>query len=150
MRVPVRAVAAAALLALATSGCGAPTEPARVAGVFVLERVGSMPLPAVWVENEHVRVEVLADTIWLYEGGTGVQHVTRRVALPGGETQTNPDQHRFTYAIAGDRIEISIECVDVVIRAASCVAPPHAVGEVLDGGMRLFTFEDHEVLYRRL
>ena len=136
------------LLAL-LSACHSVVGMEEVAGVYVLESVNGSPPPAVWSQNQFVTVEVLADTIWLFSDGRGVQRVAHRYRRRGEAERTERTENPFDYTLPDGRLEISFECRDVIL-LSSCAAPPHAVGRFSGDRLRLTAFFDNEVVYRRL
>ena len=123
----------------------APREaPSAAARSYVLRTVAGDPVPAVLVDNEHVTIVTLADTVWLEADGTGVEVATERTTdkASGAPAVVRTDARPFTYGAAGGRIDVSFECNDVIIR--SCVAPPHYQGTLTDARLAL----DHALYYR--
>jgi hypothetical protein len=117
---------------------GGPFAPrADGAAVYVLRSVAAAPLPAVVVDNGYVVVRFVADTLRLRPDGSGVQIIAERTRsldpdLPETEsTQAYP----LHYIVAGDRIEISIECPPNALML--CAEPPHYRGTVTRTGLRL-------------
>ncbi|HEX8691952.1 MAG TPA: hypothetical protein VF746_06015 [Longimicrobium sp.] len=145
----VRSLAALSLL-LAATQCDSPTGPLEAPAAFELRTVDGDALPAVWVENEFVKTEVLAETLYLYGDGTGLQRATYRSTRPGQAPETYTSESRLEYTLDGARLEITFECRDVVIRPAVCLAGPHAVGLASDDVLRLATFFENSVVYRRV
>jgi hypothetical protein len=132
-------VCASSLAVLLLLGChsagsgpsaGPSQSPGFTAKMYVLRTVAGDALPAVLVNNEHVTIVGLADTIWLEPDGSGLE-ISREQATDKG-TGADPVLYRnerpFTYVVSGNFIEVSYECNDVIIR--SCVAPPHLLGVV--------------------
>lgn len=128
-------VLAATVLALALTQCDGFVDPPELTGLFVVESINGVPLPAAWVQGAWGRQEVLADTFRLYADGTGEEHVVRRyVTTPPTVPDTRRDRFRFDYTLGADgAIEIGYECRDVAL----CIAPPHLVGQLSDTGMHL-------------
>lgn len=136
------------LLACGQSGAVPPTEPreapSATARIYVLRTVAGVPVPAPLIDNEHVTIVTLADTIWLEADGTGVEVVTERTTdkASGDPTVVRTDARTFGYSVAGGRIEVSFECNDVIIR--SCSAPPHYQGTLSAAQLTL----NHALHYR--
>lgn len=108
----------------------------EAAQVFALQSVSGKPLPAVAVEHEHLRLTLIADTLWLFTNGKGeqrtIEHTVSSTSLPPGDG-TYDRRHAFTYRIEGGRFTAEFACPDF----ASCVAPPHWVGTLDDGVLTL-------------
>lgn len=104
---------------------GPQESPSLTARRYVLRDVAGQPLPAVLLDNEHATIVVLADTVWLEPDGSGIEISTERSADKGSAVApvVRKDNRPFSYTTAGDRISVSFECNDVIIR--SCSAPPH-------------------------
>jgi hypothetical protein len=136
------------LLACGHSEPGPQTEPregpSATASAYVLRTVAGDPVPAVLVDNEHVTIVTLADTVWLEADGTGVEVATERTTdkASGAPAVVRTDARPFTYEVARGRIDVSFECNDVIIR--SCVAPPHYQGALTDARLTL-----NQALYYR-
>lgn len=106
----------------------APRESEAGARVYALRAVAGDQLPAVTLDNQHVTIVTIGDTIVLEPGGTGVRIAVQRITTkPAGEPLTQREEHRFSYENAVGRIALSFECNDVIIRM--CVAPPHFIGD---------------------
>lgn len=143
-------VALTLALLIPSHACGGPAGPdaeARLVGddvaVFALHSVGGDALPAIAVDNGHVRITILADTIRLRADGIAERHVVERMlsitGLPRGEKVRTSTQ-RFTYRTEGERFAGEFGCPDF----ASCVAPPHFTGTLEPGALTL----DHALYYR--
>ena len=133
---PHVATCLALLIAIACFGCSDPVEPADVADVYVLERVGSDPLPAVYDSNAYVRVRVLADTLRLRADGTGTRTgLLEYEALQNGDgaPQAVPVAQDFAFEVVLGRVEIAFVCADW----ASCIAPPHYIARPQPSGLRV-------------
>ena len=136
------------LLACGHSEPGPQTGPREIpsatAKTYVLRTVAGNPVPAVLVDNEHVTIVTLADTVWLEADGTGVEVATERTTdkASGAPAVVRRDARPFTYGVAGGRIDVSFECNDMIIR--SCVAPPHYQGALTDARLAL----DYALYYR--
>lgn len=130
--------------------CRSPLE-AGIDARFVLQSIDAVPVPAVWAEQEEAVVEILADTLWLRTDRSGVRKVSYR-------STEGPEQgilkfeleEDFSYSHVNGHVEISFDCRDVIIRTAMCVAPPHMVGAMSDGGMTLVAFDTKRMRYRRI
>ena len=121
-----------------TDPSAGPQEgPGLAARMYVLRSVAGQQLPAVLVDNEHATIIALADTVWLEADGTGLEVSTERSTDKGSGTApvVRRDERPFSYEMALDRITISLECNDVIIR--SCSAPPHLQGVVTDASLTL-------------
>ena len=132
-----RIVTAGALPVMA--GCGSSGEQLTpdIHGVlagnrYVLRSAAGDPLPTVWIENESVVVEVLADTISLGDRGRGRRMVVQRYREHSASTPTVARELvELSYTRRDDRIEIALACPDLAL----CVAPPHFVGGVTADGL---------------
>lgn len=143
LRAFVQRCLALALVLAVGLGCRGTSEPeARVLRtpfgpeVYALRAVAGKALPAIGVEHEHLRLTILADTLWLRPDGTGerrtVEHTVSSNALPPGEA-THDHRTSLTYRVDGDRFTAEFPCRDM----AMCVAPPHLVGTLVDGALTL-------------
>jgi hypothetical protein len=123
----------------ATDGAGPVSVPElRTGSAYVLRSVAGTPPPAPLVEREDLTVVVLADTLWLHADGTGVQGiVVERVTdhTSGAAGETFAEERPFTWAVTDGRVEIALECRDVILR--QCIAPPHYTGPITPGGLTL-------------
>ena len=151
MRVLSRAIMVI-LGAAATAGCRAAVDPDpfAVGRVFVLQSIAGLPLPAPEAQNAACGSLVVADTLVLYENGTGLRRTVQDVSSYQGAV--NPEtcepaasapkrrvteQQKFAYRTSGSAIEVEYPCNDVIIVMASCIAPPHHSG-TLTGGSLVF------------
>jgi hypothetical protein len=129
------------LLACSQSDPAPPTgpraAPSATARMYVLRSVAGDPVPAVLIDNEYVTIVALADTIWLEADGSGIEVATERATdkASGTPPVVSSDERPFSYDLAGGRIEVSLECIDVIIR--SCVAPPHYQGGLTEARLTL-------------
>ena len=102
------------------------------AGAYALQSVNGKSLPADVVTNEYVRVAAVADTLFLFENGTGanvsVERITDSEHPQGLMTRW---ESSFKYTLEGGRLSVEYYCNDVLV-LASCAAPPHLLGS-LDG-----------------
>jgi hypothetical protein len=123
---------------------GPEESPGLTARMYVLRQVAGDPIPAILVDNEHATIVSLADTVWLERDGTGREAATERSIDKGiaGAPVVRRDERPFSYEVARDRITVSFECNDVIIR--SCAAPPHLRG-VLTSSSLVF----HQALHIR-
>lgn len=139
MSIAMRRLAAAlgtVMFAAGSFGCREAVRSPDVAGVFILDLVGSDTLPAVYYSDETFRVRVLADTLRLFEDGSGL-----RTGLLDYEVLPEGDGTRQEVAVANDltfqkvngRVEIAFACADT----ASCVAPPHFIARLNEAGLRV-------------
>lgn len=142
MNASVRAMAAL-LGAVTAAGCRAAVDPDpfAVGRVFVLQSIAGLPLPAPEAQNAACGSVVVADTLVLYDNGTGLRRTTQDVSTYQGAV--NPEtcepaasapkkritqQQEFEYRTSGSAIEVEYPCNDVIIVMASCIAPPHHSG----------------------
>ncbi len=114
---------------------GPQESPSLAARMYVLRNVAGQPLPAVLLDNEHATIVVLADTVWLEPDGSGLEVSTERSTDKGSSAGSvvRRDERPFSYTTARDRISVSFECNDVIIRM--CAAPPHWQGLLADGSL---------------
>ena len=139
-----------ALGALGTLGCRAAVDPDPFATgrVFVLQSIAGLPLPAPEAQSTACGSAVVADTLVLYDDGTGLRRTVEDV--PSYQGAVNPEtcepaasspktrvtrQHAFEYRVSGTAIEVDYPCNDVIIVMASCIAPPHHTGTLAAGGL---------------
>jgi hypothetical protein len=99
--------------------------------------VAGTPVPAALVQREDLTIVVLADTLWLRADGTGLQGVLERFIdrTTGAAGRLLADERPFTWREPGGRLEIALECNDVILR--QCAAPPHYVGALAGGALTL-------------
>lgn len=132
------AVLLAALLSTSVlTACSDPIGPSDVAGMYVLERIGSDALPAVYQSDQYSRLQILADTLRLNEDGSGRRTgLLAYEALQGGDDSNGevPVADEFTFQVVRGRIEIAFACDDT----SACVAPPHFIARLKDGGLQVF------------
>ena len=103
-----------------------------VAGAYALQSVNGKALPAEVLTNEYVRVAAVADTLFLFENGTGANVSVERLTdeeHPQGATFRW--EASLKYTLEGGRLSVEYYCNDVLV-LASCAAPPHLRG-ALDG-----------------
>jgi hypothetical protein len=112
----------ACFLVVGLAACRGSSGPDITGDTFVLRSVSGQQLPAPFAPNPSSNTLVVAETLVFAANNVGEQRAT--YADPAGsrwEVRT-----RFTYARAGDAMEISFVCAD----NASCIEPPHLVGTV--------------------
>jgi hypothetical protein len=142
------------MLAAALLACGGrgPTTPIAeredtrdTPAVYALESVAGVPLPATLHSNQHVTLVALADTFRLAVGGAGSQISVIRV-----DDGLLRSEQLLAYRQSGDRIEMELECRDVLIR--SCIAPPHYTGTRTPDRLLLTSvlYDRAPLLYRRV
>jgi len=103
-----------------------------VAGAYALQSVNGKSLPAETSANDYVRVSALADTLFLFENGTGANvSVERIVDAEHPQGIVDRWESSLKYTLEGDRLSVEYYCNDVLV-LASCAAPPHLRG-ALDG-----------------
>lgn len=99
-----------------------------IAGAYALQSVSGKSLPADIVTNEYVRVAALADTLFLFENGTGANVSVERIT---DEQHPQGVVHRWEgslkYTLENNRLSVEYYCNDVLV-LASCAAPPHVRG----------------------
>jgi len=139
MRLPRSRRLALLACSFITLGCTDSLAPEDVAGLYVLERIGSEPLPAVMWENELNTVLVTSGTIRLRPDGSGTvsgteESIPRQDGLPATNTSRLDVPIRFR--TDGVRIEIEFLCP----ANANCSPPPHIVARPTLGGLRVTLF----------
>lgn len=140
----LRPLLAAALLLPALAGCDSVlgSRAPEVAGGYEL-----VSAPAVVVENEGARVELLADTLWFYPDGTGrrISHTAHAYATR--DTLLRSDQE-YGYTVRRGVVEIEFPCGPTAL----CSGPPHLWGTRTQDGLELrFLGNPGELLeYRRV
>ncbi len=94
--------------------------------MYVLRTVAGEPVPAALIDNEYATILTLADTLWLEVDGTGVEVATERSTDKGSGTTTvvRTDARPFSHGLAGDRIEVSFECNDVIVQSCGTTTLP--------------------------
>ena len=138
---------------LFVGGCSAGTDP-TVARIVVLQTIAGQPLPAPEYVNNACGTLLVADTLVLYDNGTGVRRTARDVPSwsgavdpvtcePAASSPRRRDVSRaeFTYRQAGNVIEIDFPCRDVAL----CVPSPHFAGRLTDAGLILETSQSSRV-----
>lgn len=119
---------------LAAAGCSS-AEPRPTSGEFVLQTVNGEPLPAIVLQGEFATVTMLADTILLFEDGTGLRiqrrHVDDDIVEVPDPGPLRRDVMEFTYRYVDNRFELEYPCPGLAL----CVAPPHFVGEFSGAGL---------------
>jgi hypothetical protein len=123
------------LALLLTAACDSPAGPMEGGEAYELKSVAGDEVPAIVLQNEHVTVVLLADTLRFFGEGRGVELRHQEVTYTNGpETpEVSRIETAFGYGIAGDSIEISYVCPSF----ASCIAGPHLTGRVDGGVLRL-------------
>jgi hypothetical protein len=98
------------------------------------------------LQNEHVRFEILEESLALFEDGSAWRGYRMRVdyASPAGRDTTLEGGEEYLFAVEGTRIELFAECNDT----ASCAPGPHLWGEVTGDGLLLHSFFDPDVELR--
>lgn len=136
--------------AAAAGGCrsGVDPDPFASGRVFVLQSIAGLALPAPEAQNAACGSLVVADTLVLYDDGTGLRRTVQDV--PSYTGAVNPEtcepaasspkkritqQHEFGYRTSGTAIEVGYPCNDVVLVMASCIAPPHHTGTLSEGSL---------------
>jgi hypothetical protein len=95
------------------------------AGVYVLRSVAGQSLPSVIVSHEYYHALMVADTIFLNEGGMGGASEVKRVTEdPRNGEHIRTEQVTFAYEVTGNRLTAEIPCPPL----ASCLVAPHYAG----------------------
>ena len=99
-----------------------------VAGAYALQSVNGKSLPADVTVNDFIRVAAVADTLFLFENGTGANVTVERLT-DAEHPQGVVDRYEgsFKYTLEGNRLAVEYYCNDVLVLAA-CAAPPHLRG----------------------
>jgi hypothetical protein len=135
---------------IAALGCRAAVDPDpfRTGQVFVLQSIAGVALPAPEAQNAACGSLVVADTLVLYDNGTGLRRTVQDV--PSYEGAVNPvtcepaasspkrriaRDYEFEYRLNGSAIEVDYPCNDVIIVMASCIAGPHHIGTLTAQGL---------------
>lgn len=124
------------LIAVAGLSCADPSGPSKAGQVYVLDRVGPDSLPAVYYSDDTFLVRMLADTLRLFEDGSGTRtSLLEYEVLPGGSGTPGevPVASEFTYELKHWRLEIVFECADT----GACIAPPHFIARLSSGELRV-------------
>jgi hypothetical protein len=108
-----------------------------IPGAYALQSVSGKSLPADVVTNEYVRVASVADTLFLFENGTGANVSVERItdeAHPQGVVRRW--EAFLKYTLDGNRLSVEYYCNDVIV-LASCAAPPHLRGTFDAAGLNV-------------
>ena len=117
-----------ALGALLLCACENSTAVPAGGSRYALRSIAGNPLPAAYAQNPSSTNRVFADTLLLREDGTGEWKAVIEQSF-GGPTFAGTAE--LTYTQRDATISVSFVCDDM----ASCVAPPHFVGEVNADGL---------------
>jgi hypothetical protein len=145
----VRGTAAVVIVGAALA-CRATVDPDpfRTGQVFVLQSIAGVALPAPESQNNACGSRVVADTLVLYDDGTGLRRTVQDV--PSYDGPVNPDtcepaasapkeritqDNEFDYQLNESAIAVTYHCNDVIIVAASCIAGPHHSGTLSAQGL---------------
>lgn len=137
----------AAAAAVVASACSLATEPVpRIRDSFVLQSLGGDALPTLEHVNGICGIIVVADTLILFEDGTGVQRTARDVPSYKGAVDpltcepaaSSPKERRqdlseFSYQLDGTVITIDYPCNDTP--NAACLPPWAHAGTLTDEGL---------------
>ena len=119
------------------SGCGSSSDPDPTANsTYVLTRVSGDALPTELASNEVGQTRVYADTVRLAADGTGSSSgVTEFVPLAPAIPAVGPQGYSrpLHYRVGTNRIEIDWDCPP----NANCIAPPHLIATVHNGGLQV-------------
>lgn len=134
MRSPMSRRVALLVCSLLVLGCSDSLAPEDVAGVYVLERIGSDPLPAVLFETEYGIVRVESESIRLRADGTGtVSSMKESIPWQDGHSATGPvwSERAIRFRTVAGRIEIEFVCA----ANESCLPGPHMVARLTSDGL---------------
>lgn len=101
---------------------------------YALVRVAGDPMPATIVVGDYTDIEILGDTLQFGPDGNGTEIVVTRQVYPD-QAPGEPvrEERAFQYRINGTALEIEFPCPDLAAgNTASCVAPPHYRGSVIN------------------
>jgi hypothetical protein len=124
------AIGAAAVIA---AGCGDDVTVANVAGGpslgtrYTLTSIEGQPLPAPYAQNRLSAERVRAGALTLGPGTRGQWTLT----VDGANGRPRQEDAGLSWALQGDRVTVSLDCPAL----ASCVAPPHLFGRVMEWGI---------------
>lgn len=111
--------------------CTESTGPAEI-GTYTLHSIAGEEVPSVFLDGDFSTLRILADTLILWEDGTGretwLYESTDKTA--GSDTSYTVTDN-LEYSVTNGRIEIAYECHDFAI----CAAPPHLAGVFTDSGL---------------
>lgn len=141
----LRHLLGSAALVVVAAACSVSTEP-QVRDAFVLQTVAGDALPTPEYLNGTCGTMLVADTIVLFDNGTGQRRTARDVPSYSGavdpitcEPAASSPRKRsysrsdFTYHLDGDAITVEYPCSDM----ASCAPPPAFAGRVVADGLVL-------------
>ena len=146
MRRPMSRLLAVLVASLLALGCSDSLAPEDVAGLYVLERIGSDPLPAVLSENDYGVVRVTSGAIRLRSDGSGtVSGVQESIPWHDVQSASGPiwSENPIRFRTVGDRIEIEFLCPAY----ASCIPAPHMVARRTTDGLRASWFQSPTVMH---
>jgi len=123
--------------------CESALSPGVSTGVYALRSADPVVL-----QNSSVRIEVLADTIWLESGGSARRVVREHLDYVSFRDTTVTRTEPYRYETDGASIEMEYVCPP----NALCAPPPHIWGHVTDEGLELRFLVDPRPLvrYRRI
>jgi hypothetical protein len=136
----IRNRAAAVMLACAAlAACAEPATLPDIVARFTLE-------PPAVLQNEVVRIEILSETLVLFDDDTARRTYRQRMDYvdPAGRDTTLEYQSDYTYRIEGFGITFASVCNDT----ASCAPPPHLWGQRTGGGLELRSHFDPDAVLR--
>jgi hypothetical protein len=135
----IRNRAAAFLACIALVACAQPaTLPERTA-IFTLT-------PPAVLQNEVVRIEILSETLTLFDDDTALRQYRQRMDYvdPAGRDTTLEYQSEYTYRIDGMSITFASVCNDTAL----CAPPPHLWGQRIGNGLELRSHFDPDAVLR--
>lgn len=133
------------IASVVAASCSSGTEP-RIRDAFVLQSIAGEALPALEYVNGACGTVLVADTIVLFEDGTGTKSTARDVPSYAGAVDpitcepaaSSPKKRmhsrsEFTYRLDGTALAFDFPCNDT----ASCLPPPAYAGTLTDDGLVL-------------
>lgn len=149
IRIP-RPILPFALGALLLAGCESPLTPTDVAGTYVLERVGSSPLPAPIVATDNFTITLVTDTLRLKTDETGSEVRRQEVSSNAGDAPAHLERSDvpLVYRTRAGGIELSYLCPPDAVCLDVFVAP--IVGTRTDTGLVLHGVEGKDLVFRRI
>lgn len=142
----LRLLCSGSLLLAALPACDSPVTPADVPGTYVLESIGSAPLPAGLPGWSPTGLAVVADTLELGAGSEGRRVTMLRPESAAPAIATDTVRSALAYRLRTRRVEITFLCAQPAF--CNMVAGPHMVGRLTPGGV-VFGSGDQALAYRR-
>jgi hypothetical protein len=122
-----------------------------VAGTYVLERINTEPLPAVYSDTDQAVVSILADTMRLGADKHGTETRRQRVQIKGS-TATPGEMTLLLglgYETDGDRLRMGYLCSPDPGTLCLSTVPVSITAELTPTGLRMHV-EGNELDFRRI